>query len=178
MSRVGKVPVDVPSGVEINIDGQLVLVKGAKGELSLALHEGISAKLQENQVLVERKSDDYKSFHGLSRSLVNNMVVGVSEGYKKTLEIVGTGYRVQQKGQGLELMLGFSHPVNVDAVEGIKYTVQENTIIVEGIDKQQVGEVAANIRKLKPPEPYKGKGIKYADEVIKKKEGKTGAKAA
>jgi large subunit ribosomal protein L6 len=177
MSRIGKIPVEIPSGVQINIDNNNVVVKGSKGELSHNLPDGIIAKVEENQILVNRKNDDYKALHGLNRTLINNMVIGVSEGYKKTLEIVGTGYRVQQKGQGLELMLGYSHPVNVDAVQGIKYIVQENNITVEGIDKQQVGEVAANIRKLKPPEPYKGKGIKYSDEQIIKKEGKTGAKA-
>ncbi len=177
MSRIGKLPITVPGGVDVKIDGQLVTVKGPKGELSLAVAEPIRVALEEGQVLVTRPDDERNSraLHGLTRTLINNNIIGVTEGYSKQLEVVGTGYRVQQKGAGLELALGFSHPVLVDAPEGITLAVEGNTkITVSGISKQAVGEAAANIRKLKKPEPYKGKGIRYAGENVRRKAGKAG----
>jgi large subunit ribosomal protein L6 len=180
MSRIGRKPITVPTGVEVTIDGQTVRVKGPKGELSHTLAEPITAERDENGTLhVVRPNDERKAkeLHGLSRTLVANMVVGVTEGYRKTLEIAGTGYRVIAKGTDLEFALGFSHPVVVPAPEGITFTVERPTIFhVAGIDKQQVGEVAANIRKIRPPEPYKGKGVKYQGEVIRRKAGKAGKK--
>lgn len=170
-------PIVVPAGVTVSIDGQNVTVKGPKGELSLVVAEPIKAELVENEVVVTRPDDERssRSLHGLTRTLINNQIIGVTEGYKKDLEIVGTGYRVAQKGSGLELALGFSHPVNVDAPAGITLTVEgNNKITVSGINKQQVGETAANIRKIKKPEPYKGKGIRYAGEVVRRKAGKAG----
>lgn len=177
MSRIGKLPIAVPGGVDVKIDGQKVTVKGSKGELSLVVSEPIRVALEEGQVLVTRPNDerDSRALHGLTRTLINNNIIGVTEGYAKQLEVVGTGYRVQQKGTGLELALGFSHPVLVDAPEGITLEVEGSTkITVRGIDKQAVGEAAANIRKLKKPEPYKGKGIRYAGEVVRRKAGKAG----
>jgi large subunit ribosomal protein L6 len=180
MSRIGRKPIPVPSGVNITIDGQRIVVKGPKGELSHTVAEPIAVERGEDGVLyVTRPNDERraKELHGLSRTLVANMVVGVTEGYRKTLEINGTGYRVQQKGSDLEFALGFSHPVTVAAPDGITFTVERPTLFhVAGIDKQQVGEVAANIRKIRPPEPYKGKGVKYAGEVIRRKAGKAGKK--
>ena len=177
MSRIGKLPITVPGGVDVTIDGQRVTVKGSKGELSLVVAEPIRVALEDGQVLVTRPDDerDSRALHGLTRTLINNNIIGVTEGYSKQLEVVGTGYRVQQKGAGLELALGFSHPVNVEAPEGITLSVEGNTkITVSGISKQAVGEAAANIRKLKKPEPYKGKGIRYAGEVVRRKAGKAG----
>jgi large subunit ribosomal protein L6 len=177
MSRIGKLPITVPGGVDVKIEGQKVTVKGSKGELSLVVAEPIRVALEEGQVLVTRPDDERNSraLHGLTRTLLNNNIIGVTEGYVKQLEVVGTGYRVQQKGAGLELALGFSHPVNVDAPEGITLAVEGNTkITVSGISKQAVGEAAANIRKLKKPEPYKGKGIRYAGENVRRKAGKAG----
>lgn len=177
MSRIGKLPITVPSGVDVKIDGQKVTVKGSKGELTLVVAEPIRVAVEEGQILVTRPNDERESraLHGLSRTLIHNNIIGVTEGYAKSLEVVGTGYRVQQKGQGLELQLGFSHPVNFDAPEGIQLAVEGATkITVSGISKQAVGEAAANIRKLKKPEPYKGKGIRYADEVVRRKAGKAG----
>ena len=177
MSRIGKLPITVPGGVDVKIDGQQVTVKGAKGELSLVVAEPIRVALEDGQVLVTRPNDerDSRALHGLTRTLINNNIIGVTEGYSKSLEVVGTGYRVQQKGTGLELALGFSHPVSVDAPEGITLAVEgETKITVSGISKQAVGEAAANIRKLKKPEPYKGKGIRYAGEVVRRKAGKAG----
>jgi large subunit ribosomal protein L6 len=180
MSRIGRKPITVPAGVDVTINGQTVIVKGPKGQLSHTLAEPITAERGEDGVLnVVRPNDERRSkeLHGLSRTLVNNMIVGVTTGYRKTLEINGTGYRVQAKGQDLEFALGFSHPVTVTAPDGIKFTVERPTVFsVEGIDKQQVGEVAANIRKIRPPEPYKGKGVKYQGEVIRRKAGKAGKK--
>src|SRR6266498_1023370 len=180
MSRIGRKPIPVPAGVEITIDGRHIKVKGPKGELAHTLAEPISAERAEDGTLnVVRPNDERraKELHGLSRTLVSNMVVGVTEGYRKTLEISGTGYRVTAKGGDLEFALGFSHPVLVSPPEGIKFTVERPTVFsVEGIDKQQVGEVAANIRKIRPPEPYKGKGVKYQGEVIHRKAGKAGKK--
>lgn len=177
MSRIGRLPITVPAGVTVSIDGQDVAVKGPKGELTLTVAEPIRAELEDGQVLVSRPDDERssRSLHGLTRTLIANQIVGVTDGYKKELEIVGTGYRVAQKGSGLELALGFSHPVSVDAPEGISLSVEgSNKITVAGIDKQAVGEVAANIRKIKKPEPYKGKGIRYVGEVVRRKAGKAG----
>jgi len=177
MSRIGKLPITVPGGVDIKIAGQQVTVKGPKGELSLVVAEPIRVALEDGQLLVTRPDDERESraLHGLTRTLINNDIIGVTEGYSKQLEVVGTGYRVQQKGNGLELALGFSHPVLFDAPEGITLAVEGNTkISVSGISKQAVGEVAANIRKLKKPEPYKGKGIRYAGENVRRKAGKAG----
>lgn len=177
MSRIGKLPITVPGGVDVKIEGQKVTVKGSKGELALVVAEPIRVALEDGQVLVTRPDDERESraLHGLTRTLINNNIIGVTEGYSKQLEVVGTGYRVQQKGTGLELALGFSHPVNVDAPEGISLAVEGNTkITVSGISKQAVGEAAANIRKLKKPEPYKGKGIRYAGENVRRKAGKAG----
>jgi len=180
MSRIGRQPIAVPAGVQVTIEGQTVKVKGPKGELAHTLAEPILAQRGEDgQLHVSRPNDERKAkeLHGLSRTLVHNMVVGVTEGYRKTLEINGTGYRVQQRGTDLEFALGFSHPVHVPAPPGITFTVERPTLFhVAGIDKQQVGEVAANIRKIRPPEPYKGKGVKYAGEVIRRKAGKAGKK--
>lgn len=176
MSRIGKTPIPLPSGVEAAINGSTVTVKGAKGELSQVLPEGITASQEEGQVVLARLDDEResKALHGLMRSLVNNMVVGVSAGFTKELEIVGVGYRAAAKGKnGLELQLGFSHPVNVEAPDGVEFDVpNQNSISVIGIDKQKVGQVAADIRALKKPEPYKGKGIRYVGEQIVRKAGK------
>jgi large subunit ribosomal protein L6 len=180
MSRIGKLPVAVPAGVDVSIEGQLVTVKGPKGTLNHTVAEPISVvRDDDGTVSVQRPDDERisKSLHGLSRTLINNMVIGVTDGYVKTLEIVGTGYRVVAKGSDLEFALGFSHPVNVPAPEGITFQVQAPTrFTVEGIDKQQVGEVAANIRRLRRPDPYKGKGVRYQGEVVRRKAGKAGKK--
>jgi large subunit ribosomal protein L6 len=179
MSRIGKLPVAVPSGVEVTIEGQTVTVKGPKGQLSHTVAEPITVRKDDDGALaVERPNDERRSkaLHGLSRTLVNNMVIGVTEGYEKKLEIVGVGYRVLPKGPSeIELNLGFSHPVPFTAPEGITFTVEGPTkLTVSGIDKQAVGEVAANIRKIRKPEPYKGKGVRYAGERILRKAGKAG----
>jgi len=177
MSRIGRLPIDIPAGVDVKIDGQLVTVKGPKGELKLTVAQPIAVALQENQVLVTRPDDerDSRSLHGLTRTLINNQIVGVTQGYSKGLEIVGTGYRVAQKGAAVEFALGFSHSVTVEPPAGISLTVEgNNKLTVTGIDKQAVGETAANIRKIKKPEPYKGKGIRYAGEVVRRKAGKAG----
>ncbi len=179
MSRIGRLPITVPSGVEVNLDGQHVEVKGPKGTLTRTIAEPITIKKnEEGQLVVERPNDerDSRALHGLSRTLVNNMVIGVTEGYTKTLEIVGVGYRVVAKGPNqLEFALGFSHPVIVNAPEGITFEVETPTRLhVRGIDKQVVGEVAANIRKLRKPEPYKGKGVRYQGEHVRRKAGKAG----
>ncbi|MFI0792458.1 MULTISPECIES: 50S ribosomal protein L6 [Micromonospora] len=180
MSRIGRKSIPVPAGVDITIDGQTVKVKGPKGELSHTLAEPITAeRAEDGQLHVNRPNDERKAkeLHGLSRTLVANMIVGVTEGYRKSLEIAGTGYRVTAKGKDLEFALGFSHPVLVPAPDGITFTVEKPTVFhVAGIDKQQVGEIAANIRKIRPPEPYKGKGVKYQGEVIRRKAGKAGKK--
>ena len=180
MSRIGKLPVTVPSGVDVTIDGQLVTVKGPKGTLSHTVAEPIAVGRGDDGVIAVSRPDDEresKALHGLSRTLIANMVTGVTEGYVKTLEIVGTGYRVVAKGSDLEFALGFSHPVLVKAPDGISFRVEAPTrFAVEGIDKQKVGEVAANIRKLRKPDPYKGKGVRYQGEVIRRKAGKAGKK--
>ena len=179
MSRIGKMPVTVPMGVEVTIEGQDVRVKGPKGELTHTVVDPITVARGEDGSLEVARPDDEresKALHGLSRSLINNMVLGVTEGYEKKLEIVGVGYRVMARGPAaLELNLGFSHPVPVQAPEGITFSVESPTkFAVQGIDKQLVGEVAANIRKLRKPEPYKGKGVRYAGEVVRRKSGKSG----
>jgi large subunit ribosomal protein L6 len=179
MSRIGKIPVPIPSGVEVTIEGQSVTVKGPKGQLSHTVAEPITIRKDDDGTLAVERPDDErlsKSLHGLSRTLVNNLVVGVTEGYEKKLEIVGVGYRVQAKGPTqLEFALGFSHPVVVDAPDGITFQVEKPTLFsVHGIDKQKVGEVAANIRKIRKPEPYKGKGVRYAGERVLRKAGKAG----
>ena len=179
MSRIGKLPVTVPSGVDVAIDGQLVTVKGPKGSLSHTVVEPITVSQEDGTLTVARPDDERvsKSLHGLSRTLIANMVTGVTAGYSKTLEIVGTGYRVTAKGSDLEFALGFSHPVPVKAPDGITFRVEAPTrFVVEGIDKQKVGEVAANIRKLRKPDPYKGKGVRYQGEVVRRKAGKAGKK--
>ncbi|AKV59103.1 MULTISPECIES: 50S ribosomal protein L6 [Corynebacterium] len=177
MSRVGKEPIAIPNGVEAKIDGQAVEVKGPKGTLSLELPEPITASVEDNQIVVSRPDDHRtnRALHGLSRSLVNNLVVGVTEGYKINMEIFGVGYRVQQKGKDLEFSLGYSHPILIEAPEGVSFAVDGNTkFSIEGIDKQQVGQIAANIRRLRKDDPYKGKGIRYEGEQVRRKVGKTG----
>jgi large subunit ribosomal protein L6 len=178
MSRIGKMPISIPSGVEVQIDGTEVTVKGPKGTLSHTLAGGISVEQGEDGSLQVARPDDERdsrALHGLSRTLVANMVTGVTEGFEKKLEIVGVGYRVQAKGPNLEFALGFSHPVVVTAPDGITFAVESPTkFTVQGIDKQQVGETAARIRKLRKPEPYKGKGIRYAGERVRRKAGKAG----
>jgi large subunit ribosomal protein L6 len=177
MSRIGRLPVPVPSGVDISIDGQTVSVKGPKGELQHVVARPITVASVEGTVEVKRPNDERqsRSLHGLTRTLINNMVLGVTEGYVKKLEIYGTGYRVAVKGRDLEFALGYSHSITVKAPEGISFIVENPTrFAVEGIDKQLVGEIAANIRKLRKPDPYKGKGVRYAGEQIRRKVGKAG----
>ncbi|HET8767563.1 50S ribosomal protein L6 [Phycicoccus sp. M110.8] len=177
MSRIGRLPVAIPSGVDITIDGQAVTVKGPKGELSHVVAEPITVEQADGTVEVKRPNDERQSraLHGLTRSLINNMVLGVTEGYEKKMEIHGTGYRVVNKGGNLEFALGYSHPITVEAPAGISFAVENPTrFSVQGIDKQLVGEVAANIRKLRKPDPYKGKGVRYAGEHIRRKVGKAG----
>lgn len=176
MSRIGRLPITVPSGVDVTIDGARVSVKGPKGQLEHTLPTPITATLEEGQVIVARPDDEResRSLHGLSRTLINNMVLGVTEGFSKALEVVGTGYRVQAKGQDLEFALGYSHPVPVKCPEGITFAVEGNKVTVSGIDKQKVGETAANIRKLRKPDPYKAKGVRYEGEHIRRKVGKAG----
>jgi len=179
MSRIGRLPISIPSGVEIKIDGQDVTVKGPKGELALTVAEPIVAQVEEGQVVVTRPDDERnsRSLHGLTRTLIANNIVGVTEGYKKGLEVVGTGYRVTAKGSSVEFALGYSHPITVDPPAGIQFTVEGNTkLTVSGISKQAVGEVAAQIRKLRKPEPYKGKGVRYEGENVRRKAGKSGKK--
>ena len=177
MSRIGKAPITVPSGVDIKVDGQTVTVKGPKGELTQALPAPISVSVEDSTVTVNRPDDhrDNRSLHGLSRSLVNNMGVGVTEGYKQDMEIFGVGYRVVAKGSNLEFALGYSHPVPVEAPTGITFAVDGATkFSISGVDKQQVGQIAANIKRLRKHDPYKGKGIRYAGEQVRRKVGKTG----
>jgi large subunit ribosomal protein L6 len=177
MSRIGRMPIDIPAGVTVTIEGQDVSVKGPKGELSLTVKEPIQAVMADNQVLVTRPDDERssRSLHGLSRTLINNLIIGVTEGYQKQLQVVGTGYRLAAKGQSVEFSLGYSHSITVDPPAGITLTVEGNDkLTVSGIDKQAVGEVAANIRKLRKPEPYKGKGVRYAGENVRRKAGKAG----
>ena len=176
MSRIGRLPITIPSGVDVTIDGAHVTVKGPKGQLERTIAAPITVALEDGQVTVARPDDEResRSLHGLSRTLINNMILGVTEGFSKQLEVVGTGYRVLAKGQDLEFSLGYSHPVPVKCPEGISCGVEGNKVTVSGIDKQKVGEVAANIRKLRRPDPYKGKGVRYAGEQIRRKAGKAG----
>ena len=178
MSRIGRLPVPVPSGVDVSIDGQAVTVKGPKGQLQHLVAAPITvAKSVEGSVEVKRPNDERqsRSLHGLTRTLINNMVLGVTEGYEKKMEIHGTGYRVVVRGRDLEFALGYSHSITIKAPEGISFTVENPTrFAVQGIDKQLVGEIAANIRKLRKPDPYKGKGVRYAGEQIRRKVGKAG----
>jgi large subunit ribosomal protein L6 len=178
MSRIGRLPIPVPSGVDVTIDGSTVSVKGPKGTLSHTVAAPITVERAEDGTLQVRRPDDERqsrALHGLSRTPIANMITGVTQGYTKTLEIVGVGYRVQARGSDLEFALGYSHPVPVKAPEGITFAVEAPTRFrVEGIDKQQVGEVAAKIRKLRKPDPYKGKGVRYQGEIVKRKVGKTG----
>jgi len=179
MSRIGKKPVAVPKGVTLTLDGHVMSAKGPKGELSRTFHPEIKLALEGSQVLVTRPSDEarHKALHGLTRTLVQNMVDGVTTGFTKVLEIQGVGFKAEAKPTGLQLALGFSHPVHYPAPKGIKFTVDNNTIVkIEGSDKELVGQVAAEIRSLRKPEPYKGKGVRYQGEIVRRKAGKTGAK--
>ena len=179
MSRIGRLPVNVPAGVDVTINGAEVTIKGPKGTLTHNVAAPIAVAKEEGQVVVTRPNDERNSraLHGLTRTLIANMVQGVTEGYQKTLEISGTGYRVAAQGNGLEFALGYSHPIKVEAPEGISFNVETPTKLhVVGIDKQKVGEVAANLRKLRKPDPYKAKGVRYSDEVIRRKAGKAGKK--
>ena len=177
MSRIGNKPITVPDGVEVKIDGHKITVKGPKGTLEREIHRNISLEMNDNVIKVTRKNDEpaNRSLHGLTRTLINNMIIGVTEEYTKELQINGVGYRVAKQGTGLNMTLGYSHPVIFEAPAGITFDVPNpNTIIVRGIDKELVGQTAAVVRSKRPPEVYRGKGIKYADEVIRRKEGKTG----
>lgn len=179
MSRIGRVPVAVPKGVTVSASGTTVSVKGPKGELKKTFHTALTIKVEGDTVVVTRPSDEklHKSLHGLTRTLIANMVEGVTKGYSKTLEIAGVGYKAEPRAYGLQLALGFSHPVEYKAPAGIKLSAPTPTsVVIEGADKETVGQVAAEIRLLRPPEPYKGKGIKYANEIVRRKAGKTGAK--
>lgn len=181
MSRIGKKSITIPAGVTVNVASDKITVKGPKGELSEAMFPGIFVEVKDNEVLVTRTNDtpQQRSAHGLIRSLIHNMVVGVTEGFSKKLELVGTGYRVATKGTGLSLSLGYSHPIDVDAVVGITFKVEgNNKITISGNSKYMVGQVAAKIRELRPPEPYKGKGIRYEGEVVRRKAGKATKTAA
>ena len=177
MSRIGRKPITIPAGVEIKQNGNKYTVKGPKGQLERELSSEIKVNIKDGEITFERPNDlpHIRALHGTTRANLNNMVTGVSEGFAIRLELVGVGYRVQANGKGLTLALGYSHPVEIEAVDGITFKVEGNTkITVEGIDKQLVGQIAANIRAKRTPEPYKGKGVKYADEVIRRKEGKKG----
>jgi large subunit ribosomal protein L6 len=176
MSRIGKLPITVPAGVTITVDSDVVSVKGPKGQLTVPHLSDVNVTLEGSTLTVTRKDDEFiaKSQHGLQRALLNNAVVGVTKGYEKKLEINGVGFRVSGGGKKIEMSLGFSHPVSYEAQDGITLTVDKMTVIVAGIDKQAVGQTAAEIRSIKKPEPYKGKGIKYADEVVRRKAGKAG----
>ncbi len=177
MSRIGNAPVTVPAGVDVAIDGVTVTVKGSKGSLTRTFSDRVSFASGDGVINVARSDDerDSKALHGLSRALLRNMVIGVSDGFRIELNMIGVGYRAAAAGKGLELLVGFSHPVKIEALDGISFEVPEPTkIIISGIDKELVGQVAANIRSIRPPEPYKGKGIKYSDEVVRRKAGKSG----
>lgn len=180
MSRIGKKPIPIPDGVTVSIEGRTVKVKGPRGELTFSHHPDMRVRIEDNMVLVERPSDKrfHKALHGTTRQIIANMIQGVSQGFVKELELVGTGYRAQMQGRNLVLSVGYSHPVIVEPPEGIELSVEgSNKIRVFGIDKQKVGQVAADIRRIRPPEPYKGKGIRYVGEVVRRKAGKAGAKA-
>jgi len=176
MSRIGLKPIEIPEGVEVKVDGNHVSVKGPKGELSRDLPREMKVNVEDKTITVERPSDnkEHRTLHGTTRSLINNMVQGVSKGFEKTLEINGVGYRAQKQGNKVVINAGYSHPVELDPIDGIEIDVPQNTqIIVKGIDKELVGAVASNIRAIRPPEPYKGKGIRYQGEYVRRKEGKT-----
>jgi len=178
MSRIGLKAIEVPQGVTVNVNGSTVEVKGPKGQLTVEILPGIKVETKDGEVLITRANDQKqtKAFHGLIRSLVNNAVEGVNTGFKKTLKLIGTGYRVKAQGAGVQLSVGFSHPVDFTPESGVSIKVEgTDTIHIEGIDKQAVGQVAANIRKVRPPEPYKGKGIRYEDEEVRRKQGKAAA---
>ena len=176
MSRIGKLPIDIPTGVTITVDSNVVTVKGPKGQLEVARLSDVSVTQENNKIIVTRKNDEFiaKSQHGLQRALINNAVVGVTKGYETKLEVNGVGFRVNGGGQKIEMSLGFSHPVSYKAPDGVNLSVEKMTITVSGVDKQAVGQTAAEIRAIKKPEPYKGKGIKYADETLRHKAGKAG----
>ncbi|PRR83534.1 50S ribosomal protein L6 [Clostridium vincentii] len=180
MSRIGRLPIAIPTGVTVTVSAdKVVTVKGPKGELIKAMHEDINIAVENNEVVVTRPSDkkEHKALHGLVRALINNMIIGTTEGYQKTLELVGVGYRAQLQGNKMVMNLGFSHPVEIQALDGITFEIPVPTkVIIKGIDKQMVGAQAADIRRWRKPEPYKGKGIKYEGEYIRRKEGKTGKK--
>jgi large subunit ribosomal protein L6 len=179
MSRIGRKPVVVPKGVTLQVDGNTVAVKGPRGELRRTLHEDMEIALKDNQFTVARPSEEkrHKALHGLTRTLVQNMVEGVSKGFSKSLEIQGVGYKAEAKPYGVNLIVGFSHPVKYEAPKGIKISVDNNVMVkIEGADKELVGQVAAELRQVRPPEPYKGKGIRYVGEQVRRKAGKTGAK--
>jgi large subunit ribosomal protein L6 len=179
MSRIGRKPITIPSGVTVSVEGSTVKVKGPKGELTRTFEPSMKVKVENNEVVVERPNDDKRerALHGLTRALLANMVLGVTEGFKKTLEIVGVGYRAEKKGKNLMVSVGYSHPVNYPEPQGITLsTPAPTTIVIEGIDKQKVGQVAAELREFRPPEPYKGKGIRYQGEQVRRKAGKTAGK--
>lgn len=179
MSRIGRKPITIPSGVTVAVEGSTVKVKGPKGELARTFEPSMKVRVEENEILVERPSDEKRerALHGLTRALLANMVTGVTEGFKKTLEIVGVGYRAEKKGKNLVVSVGYSHPVNYPEPQGITLsTPAPTTIVIEGIDKQKVGQVAAELREFRPPEPYKGKGIRYQGEQVRRKAGKTAGK--
>jgi large subunit ribosomal protein L6 len=179
MSRIGRKPIDIPAGVEVKLNGHEISVKGPKGELTRQLHPSMKVTIENNQIVVERPSDkkEHRALHGTTRSVIANMVEGVTNGFEKRLELVGVGYRASKSGNKVVLNVGFSHPVEVEPEQGIEFEVPENTkLIVRGIDKERVGAMAAKIREIRKPEPYKGKGIQYENERIRRKEGKTGKK--
>lgn len=179
MSRIGRMPIAVPAGVDVKLDGNVITVKGAKATLSREIHPNIDVKVENGEILVTRPNDqkENRALHGLTRALINNMVVGVTDGFKKELDVVGVGYRVAKQGKDLVMNLGFSHQVTMTEVEGVTIEVPNpNKIIISGPDKQKVGQFAAEVREKRPPEPYKGKGIRYTNEYVRRKEGKTGAK--
>ncbi|GAB3795743.1 50S ribosomal protein L6 [Virgibacillus kimchii] len=176
MSRIGLKPINIPEGVEVKLDNNTVSVKGPKGELSRTISSEMKVNIEDNVITVERPSDnkEHRGLHGTTRSLISNMVEGVSKGFEKSLEIIGVGYRAQKQGNKVVINAGYSHPVELDPIDGIEVDVPKNTqLIVKGIDKELVGAVASNIRAIRPPEPYKGKGIRYAGEYVRQKEGKT-----
>ena len=177
MSRIGNRILTIPANVTVSVDGNVVTVKGPKGELSTEVNKNITVTVKDNEVTVTRKNDNFKNFHGTANALINNMIIGVTEGYEKKLESIGVGYRFQIKGKDLVVTAGYSHPVEVKTPDGITLESPSNTeLLIKGIDKCLVGEFAANVRKIRRPEPYKGKGIKYTDEHIRRKEGKKASK--
>lgn len=179
MSKIGRTPISIPAGTSVTIASDDVLIKGPKGELTVQLIHGITAAVANDEVVVARPNNQrqQRASHGLIRSLINNAVIGVTTSYVKTLKLIGTGYRVQAQGQDIQLALGYSHPIKVVAVPGVTFKVEnQDTIVISGIDKHMVGQVAANVRQLRPPEPYQGKGVRYLDEVVRRKQGKAAAK--